>query len=135
MFYRWMCIDFDGDINAWIGEMSERKKNLIYPNISQQQQQATIGHSELHNLICNEIGREKATIWGENGFRDSSVPGWEKWVPVTDGTSRTDVDIIHYHWPIDCLISKKNSHFFSNALLIQDRTESYGSYKYAIRIH
>lgn len=35
------------------------KKNLIYPNISQQQQ-ATIGHSELHNLICSEIGWESS---------------------------------------------------------------------------
>lgn len=41
---------------------SSRKKNLIYPNISQQQrrQQATIGHSEVHNLICSEIGRESS---------------------------------------------------------------------------
>lgn len=35
------------------------EKNLIYPNISQQQQ-ATIGHSEVHNLICSEIGRESS---------------------------------------------------------------------------
>lgn len=35
------------------------EKNLIYPNISQQQQ-ATIGHSELHNLICSEIGWESS---------------------------------------------------------------------------
>ena len=73
------------------------EKNLIYPNISQQQQ-AAIGHSEVHNLICSEIGRE-----GNDGVEMvfGMVYQAGKWVAVTDGTSRTDVDIIHYYWPID----------------------------------
>lgn len=54
------------------------KKNLIYPNISQQQQ-ATIGHSELHNLICSEIGWESSD-GVEMVFRvNSKVRRYRRW--------------------------------------------------------
>lgn len=82
------------------------KKNLIYPNISQQQQ-ATIGHSEVHNLICSEIVRESSDgvemVFRVNTKvrkcgrrREGRGRARAKEAAVTDGMSRTDVGIIHY---------------------------------------
>lgn len=104
--------------------MFEREKNLIYPNISQhtqqQQQQATIGHSGLHNLICSEIERESSDgvemvfrVWSKVKQKDVAGPkGSSYWWDVPNRCGHYSLQLTSRLSEYYRLWAKEDVHFF-----------------------